>query len=97
MKKGENYNGPKKGSRTVVEPIRRLKDIQAISKLLVNNPRDHLLWVMGTNNGLRTGDILKLCVDKVNNVKVRNLSMKMRHLQQQFTVAPVRYLVTPVC
>jgi len=29
--------------------------------------------------------------------RLRNLSMKMRHLQQQFTVAPVRYLVTPVC
>ena len=27
----------------------------------------------------------------------RNLSMKMRHLQQQFSVAPDRYLVTPVC
>ena len=27
----------------------------------------------------------------------RNLSMKMRHLRQQFSVAPVRYLATPVC
>jgi len=27
----------------------------------------------------------------------RNLSMEMRHLRQQFSVAPVRYLVTPVC
>jgi hypothetical protein len=27
----------------------------------------------------------------------RNLSMRMRHLRQQFSVAPVRYLVTPVC
>lgn len=29
--------------------------------------------------------------------ELRNLSMKMRHLRQQFSVAPVRYLVTPVC
>jgi hypothetical protein len=28
---------------------------------------------------------------------LRNLSMRMRHLRQQFSVAPVRYLVTPVC
>ncbi len=28
---------------------------------------------------------------------IRNLSMKMRHLQQQFSVAPDRYLVAPVC
>jgi hypothetical protein len=27
----------------------------------------------------------------------RNLSMKMRHLRQQFGVAPVRYLVMLVC
>ena len=27
----------------------------------------------------------------------RNLSMRMRHLRQQFSVAPDRYLVTPVC
>ena len=27
MKKGENYNGPKVGSKTVVYPIRRMKDI----------------------------------------------------------------------
>ena len=27
----------------------------------------------------------------------RNLSMKMRHLRQQFSVAPDRHLVTPVC
>jgi len=27
----------------------------------------------------------------------RNLSMKMRHLLQQFTVAPDRCLVMPVC
>ena len=34
---------------------------------------------------------------KLNNQVERNLSMKMRHLQQQFSVASDRYLVTPVC
>jgi hypothetical protein len=58
MKKGENYNCPKKGSKMTVDPIRRMKDIQAISKLFSDNPRNHLLFVMGTNNGLRTGDLL---------------------------------------
>jgi integrase len=70
MKKGENYNGIKKGSKMTVDPIRRMKDIQAISKLLSDNPRNHLLFVMGTNNGLRTGDLLKLKVEDVKGMKV---------------------------
>ena len=70
MKKGENYNRPKKGSRTTVEPIRRVKDIQAIAKMLSDRPRDHLLFVMGVNNGLRTGDILKLWVGAVYDAEI---------------------------
>ena len=70
MKKGENYNGIKKGSKMTVDPIRRLKDIQAISKLLSDNPRNHLLFVMSTNNGLRTGDLLKLKVADVKGMKI---------------------------
>ena len=70
MKKGENYNGPKVGSKMTVDPIRRMKDIQAISKLLSDHPRDHLLFVMGTNNGLRTGDLLKLKVGDVRYMKI---------------------------
>lgn len=70
MKKGQNYNRPKKGSTITVDPIRKLKDIQAISKLLSDNPRNHLLFVMGTNNGLRTGDLLKLRVRDVRGMKI---------------------------
>ena len=70
MKKGENYNRPKEGSKITVDPIRRMKDIQAISKLLSDNPRNHLLFVMGTNNGLRTGDLLKLKVGDVRGMKI---------------------------
>ena len=43
-------------------------------------------------------DLVKVVIlPEFFSVAQRNLSMKMRHLQQQFTVAPVRYLVTPVC
>ena len=70
MNKGENYNKPKRGSKIAVDPIRRMKDIQAISKLLSDNPRNHLLFVMGTNNGLRTGDLLKLRVGDVKGMKI---------------------------
>ena len=45
-----------------VLPIRKLKDISAISKLTQDNPRDHLLFIIGINNGLRIGDVVKLKV-----------------------------------
>ncbi len=70
MTKGQNNNRPQKGSKITVYPIRKIKDIQAISKMLLDNPRNHLLFVMGTNNGLRTGDLLKLKVGDVRNMKV---------------------------
>lgn len=70
MTKGENNNRPQKGSKITVDPIRKVKDIQAISKMLQDNPRNHLLFVMGTNNGLRTGDLLKLKVADVRDMKV---------------------------
>ena len=62
MKRGGNTNHPKKGDRIAVEPIRKIKDIKAISKLTQGNHRDHLLFVMGINNGLRAGDLVKLKV-----------------------------------
>jgi len=51
-------NQPKKGDRIAVDPIRKLKDIKAIIKLLSSNSRDQLLFAMGINNGLRTIDLL---------------------------------------
>ncbi len=70
MKKGQNFNHPKKGSRIEVEPIRREKDIKAIMKLLSDNPRDLLLFTLGINNGIRAGDLLKLKVADVRFLKI---------------------------
>jgi len=65
----ENKNHPKKGARTAVDPIRSRKDINSISKLLTDKPRDLLLFKMGINNGLRTGDLLGLKVNDVRKMK----------------------------
>ena len=70
MSRGGNANHPKKGDRIKVDPIRKLKDIKAISKLTLDNPRDHLLFLMGINNGLRAGDVIKLRVKDVKDMKV---------------------------
>lgn len=70
MKKyNPNINHPKKGRRIKVEPIRRRKDIASIKQLLESRPRDYLLFVMGINNGLRTGDLLSLKVADVERLK----------------------------
>lgn len=68
-KKRSNLNHPAKGSSTVVEPLRNESDIKAIRKLLSDNPRNHLLFVMGINNGLRVGDLLKLKIKDVAHIK----------------------------
>ncbi len=65
----KNPNAPGKGVPKTVEPIRKKKDIKSISTLLKDKPRDHLLFTMGINNGLRTGDLLKLKVKDVIHLK----------------------------
>ena len=69
-KSNQNINHPKKGDNITVEPIRRLADIKSISKLLHDSPRNHLLFTIGINNGLRAGDLLKLKVKAVRNLKI---------------------------
>lgn len=52
----------------VVEPIRDKKMIRKVEKFLAKrNKRDLLLFVMGTNTGLRVSDILALDVEDVRN------------------------------
>lgn len=62
-------NHPRKGDRIAVEPIRSVKAIKSIAQFLKDRPRDHLLFVMGVNNGLRTCDLLRLKVAQVRGLK----------------------------
>ena len=52
-----------------VEPIRKLKDIKTIKKLLSGNPRNYALFVVGINTSLRGSDLLALRVGDVRDVK----------------------------
>lgn len=58
-----------------VQPIRNLKQIETIKKLLKSqNLRDYCLFVLGINSGLRISDLLKLKISDViekNKVKDR--------------------------
>ena len=53
----------------VVQPIKKIEDIQKIKKHLAKKPRDVLLFSFGINTGLRISDILSL---DVGNVKGRD-------------------------
>lgn len=66
----KNRNHPVKGSKITVEPIRDLDHITSIKQLLASKPRDLLLFTLGINNGIRTGDLLKLRVQDLAGKRV---------------------------
>jgi integrase len=70
MKNGGNANHPEKGDKIAVDPIRKVKDIKAIAKLTQDNPRDHLLFTICINNGIRIADMIKLKIEDVRDLKV---------------------------
>ena len=50
-----------------VQPIRDLKQIETIKKLLkLRNMRDYCLFVLGINSGLRISDLLKLKISDIS-------------------------------
>lgn len=53
-----------------VEPITSARDIKSIKKLLSDQPRNRLLFIMGINTGLRVQDILVLRISDVKHVNV---------------------------
>jgi integrase len=65
----KNRNHLKKFSLITINPIRKIQDIRAIIELLNDKPKEQLLFIMGVNNGLRTGDLLKLKVKDVKDLK----------------------------
>ena len=53
---------------TTVEPIRNKSDIKKVEKVLAKqSQRDLMLFVLGTNCGLRISDLLSLNVGDVRN------------------------------
>ena len=67
-KSSKNPNHPPKGSTIRVEPIKKLKDIKAIKKLLYDKPRDLCLFTLGINTNLRTSELLRITVGMVTDL-----------------------------
>jgi len=63
-----NPNHPKSGDHIKVDPIRELKDIKAIKRLLADSPRDLALFVTGINTKLRASDLVALTIGMVRNL-----------------------------
>ena len=68
-RKRTNPNAPRKGAKIKVQPIRSLKDIQFIRRMLQERPRDLALFTIGINTNLRASDLLRLRVYQVRNLE----------------------------
>ena len=93
MKKGENKNHPKKGSRIKVEPIRDVKDIRATKKLLDGNPMYSALFTLGINTNLRASDLLRITAGQVRGLK----PMDEIELKEQKTGKTRRITLNKAC
>ncbi|OHB59770.1 MAG: integrase [Planctomycetes bacterium GWF2_42_9] len=62
-------NHPKPGDTIKVEPIRTVKDIKAIKRLLADQPRNLAIFTLGINTNLRASDLLKISVGQLRNLK----------------------------
>ncbi len=69
MEKGQNINHPSTGDMIKVEPIRELKDIKAIKRMLKDKPRDYCLFILGINTNLRASDLLRITAGMVRGLK----------------------------
>ncbi len=61
-------NHPQKGDQIKVEPIKYVRDIKNIKKLLADKPRDLALFTLGINTNLRASDLLKVTVGQVQHL-----------------------------
>ena len=65
MKKGNNINHPAKGSTIKVEPIREIKYINKINRLLENAPRNLALFLVGINTSLKVSRLLNIKIHQL--------------------------------
>jgi integrase len=78
MNRGGNANHPKAGSSIKVEPIRKLKDISTIKRLLHDRPRDLALFTIGINTNLRASDLLRLKVKQVKALTAEDNEIELK-------------------
>ena len=91
MENCKNPNHPKKGDTIKVDPIRSIKDINSIKKLLAGDDdfRGLCLFTVGINTNLRASDLLQITAGDVRHLKpgdVLNLKEKKTSKSRMLTV-----------
>ncbi len=74
------------GKKTAVEPIRELKDIKAIKKILHDKPRDLAIFTLGINTNLRASDIINIKVKQIANADELVLTEKKTGKTRRITL-----------
>lgn len=69
VKRGGNANHPPAGAEIKVEPIRDVKDIKAIRKMLNGNALYQALFTLGINTNLRASDLVRITAGHVRSVR----------------------------
>jgi integrase len=69
MKRGGNANHPLAGAEIKVEPIRDVKDIKAIRKMLNGNAMYQALFTLGINTNLRASDLIRITAGQVRGIR----------------------------
>ena len=76
-----------------VEPIRSKADLRKVEQILAKNPRDLLMFNIGTNCGLRISDILAL---NVGDVKGKNFIQLTEKKTGKFKKFPINAKLKPM-
>lgn len=85
MPNSKNPNHASAGKSIKVEPIRTLKDIQAIKSLLADKPRDLAIFTLGINTNMRAGDLLKMTIGQVGRLQVGD-TFRIKDQQSDITM-----------
>ncbi len=79
---------------TTVESIKKKSDIRKVEQILIKqSKRNHLLFTIGTNSGLRISDILAL---NVGNVKNKNFIQIVEKKTGKFKKFPINSKLKPL-
>lgn len=76
-----------------VEPIRNKNDLKKVEQILARNPRDLLMFTVGTNCGLRISDILAL---NVGDVRGKNYIQIKEKKTGKFKMFPINAKLKPM-
>ncbi len=69
MKNPSNPNHPEPGASIKVDPIRSKAAIENIKKILMHQPRNYCLFVLGINTAFRANELLSIQIEQVDHLK----------------------------